>query len=82
MDEQRFIGGCLVLQEAPARRLSPCKVVLCEMPLPPEPTEETPEPTRDTDSYAVWYLDYKDKPFGGRFFKTRAEAQAEFERRT
>ncbi len=82
MGEQRRIAGCLVLQEAPARELAPYKVVLCELPLPPEPTEETPEPTEEIDSYVVWYIDRKDKPYGGRFFKTSAAAQAEFKRRT
>ncbi len=82
MGEQRMIAGCLVLQEAPARELLRFKVVLCEMPLPPEPTEETPEPTRETDSYVVWYLDRIDKPLGAKFFKDRAAAQAEFARRT
>ncbi len=82
MGEQRMIAGCLVLQEAPARKLARCKVVLCEMPLPPEPTEETPEPTQETDSYVVWYIDRKDKPFGVKFFKARAAAKAEFGRRT
>ncbi len=82
MGEQRAIAGCLVLQEAPARELTRFKVVLCEMPLPPEPTEETPEPTRETDSYVVWYIDPQGKPYGGRFFKTRPAAQAEFKRRT
>ncbi len=77
-----MIAGCLVLQEAPARELVRYKVVLCEMPLPPEPTEETPEPTQKTDSYVVWYIDRKDKPSSGRFFKDRAAAQAEFTRRT
>ena len=57
MSGQRMIGGCLVLQEAPARELLRFKVVLCEIPLPPEPTEETPEPTEEIDSYVVWYLD-------------------------
>ncbi len=82
MGIQRMIAGYLVLQEAPARELVRFKVVLCEMPLPPEPTEETPEPTQKTDSYVVWYIDRKDKPYGGRFFKTSAAAQAEFKRRT
>ena len=82
MGKQRMIAGCLVLQEAPARQVARFKVVLCEMPLPSEPTEENPEPTQETHSYVVWYLDTKDKPLGARFFKDRAAAQAEFERRT
>ena len=82
MDEPRTVAGCLVLKEAPAQEPARYKVVLCEIPLSPEPTEETPEPTQKTDSYVVWYIDQKDKPSGGRFFKARAEAQAEFKRRT
>ena len=82
MGKQRMIAGCLVLQEAPARELLRFKVVLCEMPVSPEATEETPEPTRETDRYVVWYLDRKDKPLGAKFFKAHAEAQAEFGRRT
>ncbi len=75
MGKQRMIAGCLVLQEAPARQVARYKVVLCELPVSPEATEET-------DTYAVWYLDGKDKPLGARFFKDRAEAQAVFESRT
>ncbi len=75
MGKQKMIGGCLVLQEAPAHAWARYKVVLCEMPVSPEATE-------GTNTYVVWYLDRKDKPYGGRFFKTRAEAQAEFKRRT
>ncbi len=75
MGKQRMIAGCLVLQEAPAREVARFKVVLCELPVSPEATEET-------DTYVVWYLDLKDKPFGARFFKDRAEAQAVFESRT
>ncbi len=75
MGKQRMIAGYLVLQEAPARELARFKVVLCEMPVSPEATEKT-------DTYVVWYIDPKDKPYGGRFFKTRAAAQAEFKRRT
>ncbi len=82
MGKQRMIAGCLVLHEAPARELARYKVVLCEIPLPPEPTGETPQPTGEIDSYVVWYIDRKDKPLGGEFFKDRAAAQAEFERRT
>ncbi len=82
MGIQRMIAGYLVLQEEPARKLARFKVVLCEMPLPPEPTEETPEPTQKTDSYVVWYIDPNDKPYSGRYFKDRATAQAEFKRRT
>ncbi len=51
------------------------KVVLCEIPVSIEATEEK-------DTYVVWYIDPKDKPYGGRFFKDRAAAQAEFARRT
>ncbi len=75
MGKQRMIVGYLVLQEAPARELARFKVVLCEVPVSPEATEET-------DSYVVWYIDQKDKPSGGRFFKSHAAAQAEFARRT
>ena len=75
MVKQRMIAGCLVLQEAPAHELARYKVVLCEVPVSPEATE-------GTDSYAVWYIDQKDKPSGGRFFKTQVAAQAEFGRRT
>ncbi len=75
MGKQRMIAGYLVLQEAPARELVRFKVVLCELPVSPEATEET-------DRYVVWYLDRKDKPLGARFFKDRAEAQAVFESRT
>ncbi len=82
MGEQRMIAGCLVLQEAPARELARFKVVLCETPVSPEATEGTPEPTRETDSYVVWYIDREDKPYGGSFFKTCAAAEAEFARRT
>ncbi len=82
MGKQRMIAGYLVLQEAPARELARFKVVLCEMPLRPEPTEVTPEPTRETDNYVVWYIDRKDNPYGARYFKTLAAAQAELKRRT
>lgn len=82
MGEQRRIAGCLVLQEAPALDLAPYKVVLCEIPLPPEPSEETPETTQEIDSYVVWYIDPQDNPSDARFFKTRGAAQAEFARRT
>ncbi len=75
MGKQRMIADCLVLQEAPARELLRSKVVLCEIPAPREATE-------GTDSYVVWYIDPKDKPSGGRFFKSHAAAQAEFARRT
>ncbi len=75
MGKQRMIAGCLVLQEAPAHAWARYKVVLCEIRVPLEPTEET-------DTYVVWYIDRKDKPSGGRFFKTHAAAQAEFARRT
>ncbi len=75
MGKQRMIAGCLVLKEAPAHEPARYKVVLCEIPAPREATE-------GTDSYVVWYIDRKDKPYGGRFFKTSATAQAEFKRRT
>ncbi len=75
MGKQRMIAGCLVLQEAPARELAPFKAVLCKMPVSIEATEEK-------DTYVVWYIDPKDKPSGGRFFKSHAAAQAEFARRT
>ncbi len=70
-----MIGGCLVLKEAPAHELFRYKVVLCEIRVPLEAMEET-------DSYVVWYIDRKDKPSRGRYFKDRARAQAEFKRRT
>ncbi len=70
-----MIAGCLVLQEAAARAWRHYKVVLCEMPVSPEATEET-------DTYVVWYIDSKDKPSDGRFFKDREAAQVEFKRRT
>ncbi len=82
MGKQRMIAGYLVLQEAPARELTRFKVVLCERPVSPEATEETPEPTQKTDSYVVWYIDRKDNPYGARYFKTLAAAQAELKRRT
>ncbi len=75
MGKQKMIGGYLVLQEAPARELTRFKVVLCEMPVSPEATEET-------ETHVVWYIDQKNKPSGGRFFKARAAAQAEFAHRT
>ncbi len=75
MGKQRMIGGCLVLKEAPAHELFRYKVVLCEIRVPLEAMEET-------DTYVVWYIDPKDKPSGGRFFKSHAAAQAEFARRT
>ncbi len=75
MGKQRMIAGCLVLQEAPAREWARYKVVLCKMPVSIEATEEK-------DTYVVWYIDRKDKPSDGRFFKARAAAQAEFGRRT
>ncbi len=75
MGKQRMIAGCLVLKEAPAQKWARYKVVLCEMPVSPEATEET-------DRYVVWNIDPNDKPSGARYFKTRAAAQAEFARRT
>ncbi len=75
MGKQRMIAGCLVLQEAPGVAWRYNKVVLCEIRVPLEAMEET-------DTYVVWYIDHKGKPSRGRFFKTRATAQAEFKRRT
>ncbi len=75
MAKQRMIAGCLVLQEALANERGRYKVVLCEVTASPEATE-------GTDTYVVWYIDPKDKPSSGRFFKDRAAAQAEFRRRT
>ncbi len=75
MGKQRMIAGCLVLVEGRAQKWGSYKVVLCEMPVSPKATEET-------DTHVVWYIDPKDKPSGARYFKTRAEAQAEFRRRT
>ena len=74
MGEQSMVSGCLVLQEAPAYEQVYHKVVLCEIPAAPEDQE-------GADRYIVWYIDPKDTPSGSRFFKTRPEAQAEFERR-
>ncbi len=75
MGKQRMIAGCLVLQEAPAREVPRFKVVLCELPVSPEATEET-------DTYVVWYIDHKDKPSRARYFRALAAAQAEFGGRT
>ncbi len=75
MGEQRMIAGYLVLQEAHALAWARYKVVLCEMPVSPEATEET-------DTHVVWYIDPKDKPSGARYYKALASAQAEFKRRT
>ncbi len=75
MGQQRMISGCLVLKEAPAHELFRYKVVLCEIRVPLEAMEEI-------DTYVVWYIDHKDKPSRGRFFKTQVAAHAEFARRT
>ncbi len=75
MGKQRAIAGCLVLQEAAASEWRHYKVVLCEMPVSPEATEET-------HSYAVWHIDHEDKPSEGAMFKTQTAAQAEYNRRT
>ncbi len=75
MGEKRMIAGCLVLREAPAHEQAHHKVVLCEIPA-------APEDQKAADRYIVWYIDHNDRPCGARFFKDRAAAQAEFERRT
>ncbi len=75
MGKQRTIAGFLVLQEALALAWDRYRVVLCQMPVSPEVTEEI-------GTYVVWYIDPEGKPSGAMFFKTRAEAQAEFKRRT
>ncbi len=75
MGKQRMIGRCLVLQEALALAWDRYRVVLCEMPVSPEATEET-------DTYVVWYIDPNGKPSRARYFKALAAAQAEFARRT
>ncbi len=74
MGKQRTIAGFLVLQEALALAWDRYRVVLCQMPVSPEVTEEI-------GTYVVWYIDGKDRPYGGTFFKTCAAAQAEFKRR-
>ncbi len=68
----RTVAGCSVLKEAPAREPSRYKVVICRLP----------DVQKGEPRYVVWYIDDKDKPSGGGFFKARAAAQAEFERRT
>ena len=75
MGEPRMIGGCLVLQEAPAHKLDRHKVVLCELPAHHEAND-------GTHAYVVWYIDHNDRPSGGKFYATHQAAQAEFERRT
>ncbi len=72
MGEPRIVAGCSVLKEAPAREPSRYKVVICQLP---EAKEGLPR-------YVVWYIDGKDEPTYGRFYKEREDAQAEFERRT
>ncbi len=59
MGKQRMIGGCLVLQEAPAQAWRYNKVVLCEIRVPLEAMEQT-------DTYVVWYIDPKGKPSRAR----------------
>ena len=71
MGEPRTIAGCLLLKEAPARELHRYKVVICQLP-----TTKGAEPR-----YIVWYIDDKDKPTDGRYYKEREDAQSEFERR-
>ncbi len=72
MSEPKIIAGCPVLKEAPARKRSRYTVVICQVP----------DAQEGENRYVVWYLDDKDKPTGGRFYKQRANAQSEFERRT
>ena len=72
MGEPKKIAGCPVLKEAPARKLSRYKVVICQVPNAEE----------GENRYVVWYIDDKDKPTGSRFYKQHANAQSEFERRT
>ena len=72
MGEPRTVAGCSVLKEAPTREPSRYKVGICQLP----------DAHEGTDRYVVWYIDHKDKPSGGSFFKARAAARAEFERRT
>ncbi len=61
-----------MLREAAAREPSRYKIVICQLP---DGKEGAPR-------YAVWYIDDKDNPTGGRFYKEREDAQSEFERRT
>ena len=68
----RTVAGCSVLKEAPAREPSRYKVVICELL----------DAKRWEPRYVVWYIDDKDKPSDGRFYKARKVAQGEFERRT
>ncbi len=72
MGEPKKIAGCLVLKEAPARVLSRYKVVICQIP----------DAEEGESRYIVWYIDDKDKPTVGQFYKQRENAQDEFERRT
>ena len=72
MGEPRIISGCSVLKEAPARERSRYKVVICQLP----------DAKQWEPRYVVWYIDDKDMPSDGRFYKARGVAQAEFERRT
>ncbi len=73
MGEPRIIAiaGCSVLRVAPARERSRYKVVICQLP----------DVEEGEARYVVWYIDREDKPSAARFYKARAAAQAEFERR-
>ncbi len=71
MGEQRTVAGCSVLREAPARESNRYKVVICQLP----------DVKEGEARYVVWYIDREDRPSGAKFFKARAAAQAEFERR-
>ncbi len=67
----KTVAGYSVLNEAPAREPSRYKFVICQLP----------DAQEGADRYVVWYIDREDKPSGAKFFKARAAAQAEFERR-
>ena len=72
MGEPRKIAGCPVLKKAPGRNRNRYQVAICQVPGAEE----------GENRYVVWYIDDKNKPIGGRFYKQRATAQEEFERRT
>ena len=72
MGEPRVIAGCLVLKTAPARIHRRYKVVICHLT----------DVKKGAPHYVVWYIDDKDKPTDGRFYRKREAAQSEFDRRT
>ncbi len=72
MGEPKKIAGCPVLKQAPASKRSRYKVAICQVP----------DAEEGETRYVVWYIDDQGKPTGGRFYKQRANAQSEFERRT